>query len=41
LTRSIKHGRPAGATTWRFVELAIIAASELLVAGGEQPETQN
>jgi len=41
LTRSIEHGRPARTTTWRFVELAIVAASELLVAAGEQPETQN
>jgi hypothetical protein len=40
-TRSIKQGRAARTTTCRFVKLAIVAASELLVADGAQPETQN
>jgi hypothetical protein len=41
LTRSIKQGRAARMTTRRFVKLAIVAVSELLVADGAQPETQN
>jgi hypothetical protein len=36
LTRSINHGRAARTMTCRFVELVIVAASKLPVAGGEQ-----